>query len=236
MNVQATAAVAWQHERTSLRAVWARESESVEWIAASTQAFATGLTELLDIPQWFDTDRQPWPSDEENQRHFVRNCPVVHEDRAIIGGGYSIWLYGPRPPSPSFNVDAGGVGVGGRIPLHSAGLSFNPQFTSTPPPAVVNDIVALAVRAWQPLTVLYSTAAVSAASGRRNWNVPAGYRVWISPEVGTVTQVADGVTAHPLEGGTLLSAPDGWEAVAVAEAMNATLDANGLDEIPHPAD
>ena len=61
--------------------------------------------------------------------------------------------------------------------------------------------------------------------------VPAGYRVWISTDVGTVTETADGITARPLEGGTLITAPDEWDAATVALAVNATLDANELHDI-----
>ncbi len=57
------------------------------------------------------------------------------------------------------------------------------------------------------------------------------YRTWISTEVGTVSRVANGLSATELAGGTLLSAPDDWPADRVA-AMTETLAGNGRDEVP----
>lgn len=226
--------VAWQDDQVGLRAVWARTNESVDWIAAATDTFVTGLRGLLDRPDWLHRARAPWPAEPEAQRALVASSEVVIEDK-VFEGEYSVDLYGSPPPSPHLQVSAGGRHPGGRIPLHSAGLGFDPRFTPLPRREVVDDLIALAVRACQPAVVTFTTTAVNKESGRTGWQVPAGYRVWIGPEVGGISTTADGVTARPLEGGTLLSAPDDWEASAVAEAMNATLEANHLDEIPHGA-
>jgi len=231
MSAPSTAAVAWQLERTSLVVIWDRGEEPVDWIAASTNTFVTGLTELLDLPRLRDAYRNLWPVDEEEQRRFVHANPVTYEDEIHRERGYSVWLYGVEG-SPRLNIDAGGPrGEGGRIPLHRAGLNFDPRYTPTPPRETIDDLVALAVRAWQPLLVCWTTTDVVQASGRHGWGVRAGYRVWISTDVGTVTETADGITARPLEGGTLITAPDEWDALRVAHAVNATLDANGLHDI-----
>ena len=236
MGETTTAAVAWQHERSGLRAVWARNAEPVEWIAAATSTFVAGLKALIDVPEWVHGESIPWPTEENAQRELIAISQVKYEGEIAVGAGYGLTLYGASPPSPRLTIGAGSREVGARTPMHFAGLGFNPRYTSTPPREVLDDLVAFSVRAWQPLVVNYTMTAVQAESGRGGWHVPAGYRVWISPEMGALDEVADGLTARPMEGGTLLSVPDDWEAVAVAEAMNATLDANGLDEIPHPAD
>ncbi|WP_394330606.1 hypothetical protein [Mycobacteroides abscessus] len=51
--------------------------------------------------------------------------------------------------------------------------------------------------------------------------------------VGTVSQIADGLTATELAGGTLISAPDTWPAERVVAAMAETLATINLDEVPH---
>ncbi|WP_420112973.1 hypothetical protein [Pseudactinotalea sp.] len=89
------------------------------------------------------------------------------------------------------------------------------------------------LQTWEPLAVDFTTKPLYADAGRSGWDIPVGYRVWIAPEVGTFTDVADGLSACPFEGETLLSAPDDWYFLDVAEAMKATLDMNGLDEVPH---
>ena len=232
MGAQSVAAVAWQLERTSLAIRWDRGDEPVEWIADRLGFFVTGLSELLGIDGWRDAYRNPWPADAEGQRSFVRANPVEYENKVRPERGYSVWLYGSENPSPRLAIRAGGPrGAAGRIPLHGGGITFDPAYGPTPPRETVDDLVALAVRAWQPLLVAWTTAAVVQESGRHGWDVPAGYRVWISPDVGTITEVADGITARPLDGGTLITAPDDWEAAAVAHAVNATLDANGLHDI-----
>jgi len=233
MGRTTTATVAWQHETVGLRAVWDRVNEPIEWIAAATDAFVTGVADLIDVSEWLHGGRTPWPTDPDAQRNAVASSEVVIEGKVHPGDGYSVWLYGTRPPSPRIHVSAGSTAWGGRLPLHDAGISFDPRYTSTPPREVVDDLVALAVRAWQPLTVNYTTTAVNAEAARSGWDVPVGYRLWISPEVGTFSEIAEGLTTRPLEGGTLLSAPDDWGYLAVAEAMRETLEANDLDEIPH---
>src|SRR5690606_34157976 len=103
--------------------------------------------------------------------------------------------------------------------------------TPTPPRETVDDLVTRAVRAWRPLLAAWTTADGAHAAGRHGSDAPAGDRVRSSSDVGTVTATADGITAPPLEGGTLISAPDEWDAAMVAHAVNATLDANGLHDI-----
>ncbi len=239
MAARTTAAVAWQLEHTVATALWTRDTEPVEWIAAAIDTVVTGIHDLLDIADWRDVHGEPWPEEREAQHRFVEARPVTVEDQVLTSRGYAVHLFGPQLPSPDLDVNAGGVGAGARIPMHSASLGFDPRYTPTPPRETVDDLVALAVRAWQPLLVAWTTADVVQASGRHGWDVPAGYRVWISPDVGTVTETADGVTARPLEGGTLITAPDEWDAATVAHAVNATLDANGLHDIrqtpEHPA-
>ena len=240
MATHSTAAVAWQSERIDLVITWDRGDEPVEWIAARMDVFVRGLTDLLGIHGWRDAYRNPWPQDEEAQRRFVRSSPVVIEDEVRPEFGYSVSLYAPDAPEPSLTIDAGEPrSPEDRIPTHGGGITFDPAYGPTPPRETVDDLVALAVRAWQPQVVAWTTASVVQESGRHGWDVPAGYRVWISSDVGTVTETADGITARPLEGGTLISAPDEWDAAMVAHAVNATLDANGLHDIrqtpEHPA-
>ncbi|WP_206673657.1 hypothetical protein [Pseudactinotalea terrae] len=230
-----TSAVAWDRDRVAVRAIWVRANESVEWIAAATDTFVKGLRDLLDVPEWIDVTSSPWPGEVDAQQQHVRENLVAYEGRVAVGSGCDISLYGATPPSPQLTIHAGAITPGNRIPLHYAGLGFHPQSTPLSRREVVDDLIALAVRACQPAVVTFTTTAVNKESGRTGWQVPAGYRVWIGPEVGGISTTADGVTARPLEGGTLLSAPDDWEASAVAEAMNATLEANHLDEIPHGA-
>ncbi|GAB2622392.1 hypothetical protein [Pseudactinotalea suaedae] len=236
MGQISTSAVAWQQEKTTLSATWARANEPVEWIAAATHRFVAGLLELLDVPEWITSDRIPWPTEETAQHQLITDNLVAYEGRVAVGSGYGISLYGAELPSPKMMIRAGAVDVGNRIPIHFAGLGFDPRYTSAPPREVVDDLVALAVRAWNPLTVDFTTTAVHAEAGRSGWDVPVGYRLWTSPEVGTFSEVAEGLTVRPLEGGTLLSAPDDWGYLAVAEAMRQTLEANDLDEIPHASD
>ncbi|AIY46966.2 hypothetical protein G155_16940 [Mycobacterium sp. VKM Ac-1817D] len=87
--------------------------------------------------------------------------------------------------------------------------------------------------AWRPATLTLTDSATNRLARRGGWKIGAGYRTWISSEVGTVSRVADGLTATELAGGTLISAPDDWSAEQVVAAMVETLAANGLDEVPH---
>ena len=232
MVAQSTAAVAWQLECPSLVITWDRGDEPVEWIADGLDRFVKGLTELLGIDGWRDAYRNPWPADKEGQRRFVGSSPVTIEDVARPEFGYSVWLYGPDDPNPIINIRAGETRVPeDHTPQHGGGISFDPAYGATPPRETIDEMVALAVRAWQPLLVYWSTPAVVQASRRRHWDVRAGYRVWINTDTGAVTEVAEGISVRPLEGGTLITAPDEWDAATVAHAVDATLDANGLHDI-----
>ncbi|MGW0163029.1 hypothetical protein ACWDUN_27285 [Mycobacterium sp. NPDC003323] len=86
---------------------------------------------------------------------------------------------------------------------------------------------------WQPATLKLTDAATNSAARRGNWKIGIGYRTWISTEVGTITQSAEGLSVSELAGGTLISAPDDWPADRVVAAMTQTLAMNGLDEVPH---
>ncbi|AYE95832.1 hypothetical protein C0J29_14480 [Mycobacterium paragordonae] len=94
-------------------------------------------------------------------------------------------------------------------------------------------LCAAVAEAWTPAALSLSDLLVTRTARRGGWKIPVGYRTWVNTELGTISQLEEGLTSTELAGGMLISAPDEWPADRVVAAMTATLAANGLEEIPH---
>lgn len=227
----------WSSDTTAVSAVWARTNESVDWIAAATDTFIQGLRSILGFQTWVYISEQslellPWPGARTEQQALVAQSLIRFEDRVLPSvEGYSVNLYGGDLAGPEFKVHAGGAHPGGRIPMHTAGLSFKQRSPYTPPRAVIDDLVELAIRAWDPAVVKFTSQTAHMERRRTGWDVPTGYRVWISDETGTFATVPDGLSTRRLANGTLLTTPDDWSPYDMVEAVVEALEANGIEEI-----
>lgn len=222
-----------------VNSVWVAAGEAPEWIADRTEALLKQLGDTLGIAHWDTSRSQRWEGSPAQLADIVRRNPV-HEalpegeaGEVLPSEGYSMVLIGAGPSvSMSVSVQAGSVGVGRRVPRHRLHLDMR----ETSPGGVtgeVGDAVCAAVAStWQPATLTLTDSAANRLARRGNWKIGAGYRTWISAETGTVSQVAEGLIASELAGGTLISAPDDWPAERVVAAMVETLAVNGLDEVP----
>ncbi|WP_234790220.1 hypothetical protein [Mycolicibacterium fortuitum] len=223
-----------------LNSVWVAAGETPEWIAGRTDALLTQLGEALGITHWDTTRGDCWEGTADVLAAIVRRNPVREalpegeEGEVLPSEGYAMVLTGVGSSvAVKVWIDAGSIGIGRRVPRHRLHIDLR----GTSPGGItseVGDAVCAAVAsAWRPATLTLTDSATNRLARRGGWKIGAGYRTWISSEVGTVSRVADGLAATELSRGTLISAPDDWSAEQVVPAMTETLSANGLDEVPH---
>lgn len=234
MTQQSLARPVWA-ARSSLRAIWVATGESPEWIARRTDAFLTILGSALEIPGWETPQRERWEGPFESlvdivQRHvtvgtFGDKEPESGYFFTVSGTSQQIGLH--------VRVSAGSQWPGRRVPLHTVTIDLRELVSGAVTGQVGDTLCAAVAEAWTPLTLSLSDPLVNSTARRGGWKIPVGYRTWVSSEVGSITQLAEGLTATELAAGTLISAPDDWPADRVVAAMIATLADNGLDEIPH---
>ncbi|ALI27550.1 hypothetical protein XA26_37290 [Mycolicibacterium fortuitum] len=163
-----------------------------------------------------------------------RQCGSSLESKAIPSEGYAMVLSGVGPAvAAKVWIDAGSTGLGRRVPVHRLHIDLREATPGGITSEVGDTVCAAVASAWRPATLTLTDTATNRLARHGGWKIGAGYRTWISSEVGTVSRVADGLTATELAGGTLISAPDDGPAEQVVAAMTETLAANGLDEVPH---
>lgn len=223
-----------------LNSVWVATSETPEWIVERTDALLGQLGEALGITHWDTSRNQRWEGSPAQLADIVRRHPVHEalpegeEGEVIPSEGYAMVLTGAGPTvAAKVWIDAGAIGIGRRVPSHRLHIDLRETSPGGITSEVGDAVCAAVASAWRPATLTLTDTATNRLARRGNWKIGAGYRTWISAEVGTVSRVADGLTVSELSGGTLISAPDDWSAEQVVAAMTETLSANGLDEVPH---
>lgn len=232
----------WARE-SFVNAFWVATGETPEWIAARTDALLSQLGADLGITQW-DIPKghhwETWAGSSEALADIVRSCPVREalpdgaSGDALPKEGYSILLRGVGPGiTAKISIGAGSIGLGMRLPRHNLHIDLIETVPGSITSEVGDKVCAAVASTWQPATLTLSDLAAIRLARRGNWKIGAGYRTWISKEVGQVNHLVDLLTATELAGGTLISAPDDWPATRVVEAMTATLRENGLDEVQH---
>lgn len=241
MTTTSTVSPVWARE-SFVNAFWVATGETPDWIAARTDALLTQLGADLGIAQW-DIPKghhwETWAGSSEALADIVRSRPVREalpdgeEGESLPREGYSLVLRGVGPAiTAKVSISAGSIGLGMRLPRHNLHIDL----TETAPGGVtseVGDKVSVTVAStWQPATLTLTDSATNRLARRGNWKIGAGYRTWVSAEVGTINHLVDLLTATEIAGGTLISAPDDWPASRVVEAVTATLRENGLDEVP----
>ncbi|WP_293002709.1 hypothetical protein [Mycobacterium sp.] len=240
MNITTTAQPAWADD-AFLRGFWVATSETPEWIADRTDALLEALGVACGIRAWVTYEGDRWEGGPHELADIVRRFPARDRPTAadpdgesLPGEGYSFIVSGPGAGvDVEVRVAAGSVALASRLPMHTLSIKLRQKTPGAVTGELGDSVCAATVSAWQPATMKLTDSAVNRTARRGNWKIGVGYRTWISAEVGSISQVADGLTASELAGGTLISAPDDWPAEQVVAAMTETLSANGLDEVPH---
>lgn len=226
----------WAHQ-AFLRAFWVATAESPEWIALRTQALLDELRSSFDIAYWQTTDGRRWEGGPAALADLVRSKatrdPDV-SDQSPPAEGYSFTVSGAGPRvGMHVRIAAGAATLGRRHPNHTLTIDLREMVANGATAADGDAACAATATAWHPSTLALYDPPVNSSARRGGWKIPVGYRTWVSSNVGSISQVADGLTSTELAGGTLISAPDDWPADRVVTAMTATLAANGLEEVPH---
>jgi hypothetical protein len=219
----------------SLNAIWVATGESPEWIASRTDVFLAKLTSALAITSWETPQHQEWRGTPEVLANIVRS----HVTTSTFGdpepeSGYLFTVSGTGSEAAlHVQISAGSQSKGRRLPLHTIAIDIR-EVAPGGVTAETGDILCAAVaEAWTPAALSLSDLTVNRTARRGGWKIPVGYRTWVSSEIGSIPQLAEGLTSTKVAAGTLISAPDDWLADRVVATMTTTLAANGLDEIPH---
>ena len=231
---------AWT-DSPSLHSVWVATEESPEWIAARTDALLSALSPVFGINSWYTYKGDLWEGAvgtlaEIVRRFVVRDRPTADDPdgEAIPENGYSFIVSGTgQGVALDVRVAAGSQALGSRLPMHTLWIRLRDITPALLTTEMCDDLATAVILSWEPSTAVFSDNPVRQTARRGNWKIGVGYRTWISSEVGTVSRLADGLSATQLASGTMISAPDDWPAERVVRAMTETLTANGLDEVPH---
>lgn len=224
--------------RPFVRALWVATSESPEWILERTNAFTDQLHRLLGVGSWRTPDNEPWNGSPEEQSRILLSTVFVNDahepPRPEPESGYRLLLRGTGSGVDiDVSVVAGASTVGGRVPGHYLNVDVRETIPGTFTSQAADALCAAVASTWQPATLKFTDAATNSAARRGNWKIGIGYRTWISTDIGTVAQAAEGLAVNELASGTMISAPDHWPTDRVVAAMTQTLAMNGLDEVPH---
>lgn len=242
VNAPTNASPVWARE-SFVNAFWVATGETPEWIAARTDALLSQLGTDLGITQW-DIPKghkwEPWAGSGAALADIVRSCPVREalpdgdSGDALPREGFSIVLVGVGPTiTAKVSIAAGSIGLGMRLPRHNLHIDLTETRQGGVSSEVGDKVCAAVASTWQPATLTLTDLAAMRLARRNNWKIGAGYRTWISKEVGEIDHLVELLTKTEIAGGTLISAPDDWPAARVVEAVTATLRENGLDEVPH---
>lgn len=215
---------------------WERPGEPVDWIAERTDFLLERVSAVVGVSAWtLAQGGELWSGSAEQKVDIVRSkVSTGGNGKPQLVDGYSFSVYSPnRAPQVTLRTSAGGLGAGRREPAQKCHVQVDPFGFPVLTAAQGDALVAAMVDAWSPLSVVLSTGSLNALARRGMWKISAGYRLWLSDEVGPVGAVAEGVTKSRLAGGWLLSVPDEWDAQRVVDAMAVTRELNGLDELPH---
>ncbi|MCZ0730907.1 hypothetical protein [Mycolicibacterium iranicum] len=223
--------------RPFVRALWVATAESPEWILERTNAFTVQLQGLFGVGSWRTPDNEAWNGTEEEQTQLLLGTVFVNDayepPQPEPESGYRLLLRGHGSGVDiDVSVVAGASTVGGRVPGHYLNVDVRETIPGTFTSENADALCAAVASTWQPATLKFTDAATNSAARRGNWKIGIGYRTWISTDVGTVAQAAEGLTVSELAGGTMISAPDHWPAQRVVATMTETLAMNDLDEVP----
>lgn len=218
----------------TLRAVWARTGATPEWIAERTDQLLVRVGEILGVGPWDVVGGAQWPGTESERVDFVRSRVNAGSGQAQVQDGYVLTASARNAAvHVTSHTQAGSVSVGRRVPSHISLLDVAPVGAGAVQPEAADELVHALVQAWTPLLVTLGVTEQFRIERRGAWRVPAASRLWLSDAVGFVGSAAPGISVRTLENGTLLSAPDDWEAQRVVDAMAKTREMNGLDVLPH---
>ncbi len=240
MSLETRVRPVWAHDAL-VRSFWVETGESPEWIAARTDALLGALGRAFGIAIWTTDKGDRWEGSVEAMAEVVRRSVVrdrataSHPDgEALAEEGYSFIVSGTGSDVfVEMHVAAGANVLAERLPMHTLAIKLREKSPGSLTGELADTVCEVVASTWQPATLKLTDSATNRTARRGNWKIGIGYRTWISAEVGTISHVADGLTASELAGGTLISAPDDWPAERVVASMAETLAENGLDEVPH---
>lgn len=224
-----------------VRAIWVASGETPEWIAKRTNALLAQLQQVLGVAWWSASRGDRWEGSAEALADIVRRNPARDafpdgqgDGEPLPSEGYAMVLTGSGSAvAVKVWIDGGSTGIGRRVPSHRLHIDLLETLPGGISSEVADAVATAVASAWRPATLTLTDTAANRLARRGNLKIGAGYRTWISSEVGSITHVAEGLTVSELTGGTLISAPDTWPAEQVVAALTDTLNANGLDEVPH---
>lgn len=236
MTPTATQTLPWGTEGSFLFATWSARRDTPAEIAARVQRFLAACARLVDDAVWLTTRNDVWQASGHDREDLVR-AAVVRDDLGYPEpeSGYSLMITatGPRLRVQA-QFTAGAVSDGRRGPSNAITVEvFEVQpgsFTGD----VADVIMQAVIDSWDPLVVALRDEETLMTAHRGGWLIPIGYRTWISGSVGRVEDVAPGIAAREVAGGSHLAAPDTWDPDDVVDGMLKTFASNGLDKIPHP--
>lgn len=222
-------------DTVAMNLVLDRVGEPPEAIAAATQRFATAFETRVGATPWGIVDGPPWTGSPAELTEIVRACPsTAATGEPDPSDGYGFTLYARREPvALAMGVDVGGPVLGRRRPAQNVRGRIVDGQRGAVQPALADAMFESLIEGWQPLYAQLSDADINIAAGWGGWKIPPGYRVWLRDGTVTFDWLAEGVTARPFAGGTMLAVPDDWPPDQIANRLAETYERAGTDVVPH---
>lgn len=215
-------------------ALWVATNETPEWVVARLDGVLQALAAAFGTAYWETSSGARWEGSAQEKAAIVQSFGATDPfGDPEPGSGFTFTVSGAgERVGLHVRVAAGSDTLGRRTPLHTVVIELRNMVEGAVDAAAGDAVVHAVVEHWQPASVTLADAELLRTARRGGWRIGFGYRVWISTAVGSVAEVAPGLTTAPFADGTLISAPDDWPAADVIAALGSTFASNGLDEIP----
>ncbi|SJM58183.1 hypothetical protein [Gulosibacter sp. 10] len=225
----------WDRQNSVL-AFWTDPvSETPEWIADRIDAFVERASASTGIAAWRLGDGAQWRGSRAERAALIRRFPSPGATGAPDGeDGYALSVAGTTADRVFIQctVMAGDPYPGRRTPMHSVSVRLQKLEARGQDPELGLRLLGDVAVAFDPAAARWSLDGMSAFATRRGFQVPEGNATWVNDAVAAVTTVAEGVAADRVGNGVLLTTPADWSGERIAAAIRATLDANGIADVP----
>lgn len=120
-----------------------------------------------------------------------------------------------------------------RMPQLSCSFTLHMLDGSPLPESFVSAAVEALVVELVPMQVVVNTGEMNELADRWEWDIPAGYQLWLRDDIAQFDALPEGVSGERLENGTLLKVDPTWDDERVVAAMAEVRERYKLDQLPH---
>jgi hypothetical protein len=227
----------WIESKLTLLAFWDVRGEHPRELAARMAETLVGFDAAIgDTAMWTTSDEVELALDADALEPVISAGVYVDDGGQVFPNqGYQISAH-RRGASMTLlaRVRAGSSEPARRRPSNEIILDILPGTSGTPSADQVDRVALTVAHAWEPASLaVRDSELVAAEATRGRWDPLVGWRTWVSHDLGSIRDTADGVRAELTPGGTFLAVDGVFSSQEAVAAVRATFERNGIGEMPH---